>query len=155
MRRTRERLERLRQENQRLRRQVDDQAKQIDDLKRQLALRQQNSTTTSKPPSSDGLAGQQRVRVRRTKSRRKAGGQPGHPGHHRALVPVARVNRFVDVVPESVAIATIVCTRATISVTRRHQVTELPPIEAHITEYRCHRRVLPRLRTHDTGAAAS
>ena len=23
---------------------------------------------------------------------------------------------------------------------RRHQVTELPPIEAHITEYRCHRR---------------
>ena len=26
---------------------------------------------------------------------------------------------------------------------RRHQVTELPPIEAHITEYRCHRRVCP------------
>jgi hypothetical protein len=26
---------------------------------------------------------------------------------------------------------------------RRHQVTELPPIEAHITEYRCHRLVCP------------
>jgi transposase len=26
---------------------------------------------------------------------------------------------------------------------RRHQVTELPPIEAHVTEYRCHRRVCP------------
>ncbi|PYR37522.1 MAG: hypothetical protein DMF90_06475 [Acidobacteria bacterium] len=23
---------------------------------------------------------------------------------------------------------------------RRHQVTELPPVAAHITEYRCHRR---------------
>jgi predicted RNase H-like nuclease (RuvC/YqgF family) len=51
-------MERLRLENERLRQQVDEQAKQIDDLKRQLALRQQNSTMTWKPPSSDGLAGQ-------------------------------------------------------------------------------------------------
>jgi hypothetical protein len=29
------------------------------DLERQLALRQQNSTTTSQPPSSDGLEGRQ------------------------------------------------------------------------------------------------
>jgi transposase len=137
-------VERLRQENERLRRQVDDQAKQIDDLKRQLALRQQNSTTTSKPPSSDGLAGQQRVRGRRTKSRRMPGGQPGHPGHHRPLVPVERVNTIVDVVPTA-------CRRCDhrlhvrddVGDPRRHQVTELPPIEAHVTEYRCHRRVCP------------
>ena len=38
--------------------------RRIADLERQLALRQQNSTTTSKPPSSDGLAGRQRERVR-------------------------------------------------------------------------------------------
>jgi hypothetical protein len=51
-------------EHERLREKVDEQAKQvadaekqIADLERQLALRQQNSTTTSKPPSSDGLAG--------------------------------------------------------------------------------------------------
>jgi transposase len=26
---------------------------------------------------------------------------------------------------------------------RRHQITELPPIEAHVTDYRCHRRQCP------------
>lgn len=138
-------LERLREENERLRRQLDDQAKQIEDLKRQLALRQQNSTTTSKPPSSDGLAGQQRVRGRRTKSRRKPGGQPGHPGHHRPLVPSERVNAIVDLVPD----ACRQCehrlqARHDVGDPRRHQVTELPAIEAHITEYRCHRRQCPR-----------
>jgi len=73
-------VERLKQENERLRKQVAEQEKQIADLERQLALRQQNSTTTSKPPSSDGLAGQQGVRGRRVKSWPHAGGQPGHPG---------------------------------------------------------------------------
>lgn len=79
--------ERLRRENERLREQLTDQAKRIADLERKLALREQNSTTISKPPSSDGLAGHQRVRGRRVKSRRRPGGQPGHPGHTRALVP--------------------------------------------------------------------
>ena len=94
-------IERLQRENDRLREQLDEQAKRIADLERQLALRQQNSTTTSKPPSSDGLAGRQRLRGRRVKSRRKAGGQPGHPGHHRELVPLERVDAVVDLVPET------------------------------------------------------
>ena len=55
-------IERLKQENERLRKELIEREKKIADLERQLALRQQNSTTTSKPPSSDGLAGQQRVR---------------------------------------------------------------------------------------------
>ncbi len=83
-------VEQLREENERLRQLLEEYAKRIADLERQLALTQQNSTITSKPPSSDGLAGQQRARGRRLKSRRKAGGQPGHPGHHRELVPVER-----------------------------------------------------------------
>ena len=80
-------VEWLREENERLRRLLEEYAKRIADLERQLALNQQNSTLTSKPPSSDGLAGQQRTRSRRLKSRRPVGGQPGHPGHSRALVP--------------------------------------------------------------------
>lgn len=64
-------LERLRRENERLRQENAEQKKRIADLERQLALRQQNSTTTSKPPSSDGLAGRQRERGRRITSRRK------------------------------------------------------------------------------------
>jgi septal ring factor EnvC (AmiA/AmiB activator) len=43
------------------RKQIADGKKQIDDLERQLALRDQNSTITSKPPSSDGLSGRQRA----------------------------------------------------------------------------------------------
>src|SRR5437870_3530219 len=137
-------IERLKQENERLREQLADQAKRIADLERQLALRQQNSTTTSKPPSSDGLAGRQRARGRRVKSRRKAGGQPGHPGHHRELVPEERVDAIVDLVPETCRhCARRLHARHGVGDPRRHQVTELPPIAAHITEYRCHRRQCP------------
>lgn len=139
-------IERLQQEVERLRRENAEQQKRIADLERQLALRQQNSTTTSKPPSSDGLAGRQRERGRRTKSRRKRGGQPGHPGHSRPLVPAERVNTRVDLVPDTCrhcqhALRTTADELA--DAPRRHQVTELPPIEAHITEYRCHRIVCP------------
>jgi transposase len=92
-------IERLRRENERLREQLAEQAKTIADLERKLALREQNSTTTSKPPSSDGLAGRQRERGRRLLSRRRPGGQPGHPGHSRALVPLERVDEVVDHFP--------------------------------------------------------
>jgi transposase len=137
-------IERLRQENERLRKQLEEQAKRIADLEHQLALKHQNSTRTSKPPSSDGLAGQQRARGRRVKGRRKAGGQPGHPGRHRELVPVERVHAIVDLAPEPCRqCARRLHARHTVGDPRRHQVTELPPIAAHITEYRCHRRQCP------------
>ncbi len=127
--------------------QITESKKKIADLERQLALRQQNSTTTSKPPSSDGLAGRQRLRGRRTKSRRKPGGQPGHPGHCRPLVPAERVNAVVDVFPDACGHCqhTLGAGPAPqeMEAPRRHQVTELPPIDAHITEYRCHRIVCP------------
>ena len=137
-------IDRLREENERLRKQLEEQAKRIADLERQLALKQQNSTITSKPPSSDGLAGRQRERGRRLKSRRTAGGQPGHPGHHRELVPIERVSAIVDLAPEACRqCARRLHARHTVGDPRRHQVTELPPIAAHITEYRCHRRQCP------------
>ena len=122
-------IERLQRENDCLREQLDEQAKRIADLERQLALRQQNSTTTSKPPSSDGLAGRRRLRGRRVKSRRKAGGQPGHPGHHRELVLLERVDAVVDLVPETCRrCAHRLHARDDEGDPRRHQVTEVPPI---------------------------
>ena len=76
------------------------------------------------------------------RSRRKPGGQPGHPGHHRPLVPADRVQAIVDLVPAACRHCEHpLRTRDEVGDPRRHQVTELPPIEAHITEYRCHRRV--------------
>ena len=139
-------IERLRRENERLREENAEQAKQIADLERQLALRQQNSTTSSKPPSSDGLAGRPRERGRRTKSRRTPGGQPGHPGHCRSLMPAARVNQVIDVFPavcRHCDHALSARRRVVTGEPRRHQVTELPPIEAHVTEYRCVSVVCP------------
>ena len=149
---------RLKRDNERLRqelaererqlteaqKQIADAQKQIADLERQLALRDQNSTTTSKPPASDGLAGRQRIRGRRHKSRRKPGGQPGHPGHSRPLVPAERVNAIIDLVPGTCRHCQhALRPRDVVGDPRRHQVTELPPIEAYITEYRCYRRQCP------------
>ena len=140
-------FEQLQAEVERLRRELSEAKQQIAELERQLAMRQQNSTTSSKPPSSDGLAGQQRARGRRKKSRRKPGGQVGHPGHCRPVVPPERVNHVVAVYPDTCRH----CDRAlpargrtVIGEPRRHQVTELPPIEADITEYQCLRVVCPR-----------
>ena len=147
-------IERLRQElnekEQRLRdaeQQIADAEKQISDLERQLALRLQNSTTSSKPPSSDGVAGEQRPRgSRRNKSRRKPGGQPGHGGHWRGLAPASRVDKVVEVFPVRCrhcmgGLPADGRNTSTEGEPRRHQVTELPRIEAHITEYQCQRVV--------------
>lgn len=141
--------ESLRRDNEKLREKLAEAEKQIKDLERQLGLRQQNSITSSKPPSSDGLAGEQRERgSKRKKSRRKPGGQPGHRGHWRGLAPAERVNEVVRLFPP-------VCRHcehsfsgdrrppATQGEPQRHQVTELPKIEAHITEYRCEHALCP------------
>src|SRR6266852_8888547 len=132
--------------------QIADAEKQIADLERQLAGRKQNSTNSSKPPSSDGLAGEPRQRGRRKcKSRRKPGGQPGHRGKHRPLVPPKRVNETRIVLPEQCvhcgqSLPQRLAEVETEGEVHRHQVTELPPVQAHIIEYQCHRVVCPHCR---------
>src|SRR6266566_3320171 len=105
--------------------QITEQEKQITDLERQLALRKRNSTNSSKPPSSDGLAGEQRP-----------GGQPGHPGHHRPLIPTAEVNVLKVLLPERCQHCGRKLPQKADRVTtegepRRHQVTEIPEINPH------------------------
>ena len=128
--------------------QIADAEKQIVELERQLGLHKQNSTNSSKPPSSDGLAGEPRQRGRRKKSRRKAGAQPGHRGAHRPLVAPERVDEVRAVLPEQCghcgyALPAQVEQVRTTGAAQRHQVTELPPIQARIIEYQCHRVVCP------------
>jgi transposase len=56
----------------------------VAELERRLGQTSQNS---SRPPSSDPPTV---VRARRPASKRPPGGQPGHEGHQRAMLPDAR-----------------------------------------------------------------
>jgi transposase len=155
LRRTNERLnlenERLQEENERLRqkvadreKKVEDLGKKIEDLESQLAGRKKDSTNSSKPPSSDGPAAARRLKPARCRGRRKPGGQPGHCGRHRELQPPERVDQIVAVLPANCrhcghSLPQQVEQANTVGGVHRYQVTELPPVQAHITEYQCHK----------------
>jgi transposase len=86
------------------------------------------------------LAGEQRPRGRRHKSQRKPGGQLGHPGHHRPLVPTPEVSAVEVVLPKHCRhcgrnLPPTLAQVTTAGELRRHQVTEIPAVKAHITEY--------------------
>jgi transposase len=161
---------RLREENERLRRevaesekkvaeseqqiadrekQIANQEKLIADLERQLAGRKKDSTNSSKPPSSDGPAAARRWKPARCRGQRKPGGQKGHPGRHRELQPLERVDETVPVLPSDCRhcgepLPQQIGQVETQGEVHRYQVTELPPLRAHITEYQCHKVACPR-----------
>src|SRR5437764_15196673 len=56
-----------------------------------------NSTNSSVPPSANPLGAPKPVRKK--KSKRQPGGQPGHPPRLKQLAPPERVNRVVPFVP--------------------------------------------------------
>ncbi len=60
-------------------------------------LVRQSSSNSSKPPSSDG-PGKKYVRHQKP-SGKKRGGQPGHKGHKRALLPPEQVDQHHDCIP--------------------------------------------------------
>jgi len=100
---------------------------------------QQDSRTSSQPPSSDPP---QRTRPRRQPSGRRPGGQPGHPGQTRTLVPVEDVDVVIPLKPDACAR----CQQPLVgndANPQRHQVIEIPPIRPVVTEYQWHQLVCP------------
>ncbi len=95
----------------------------------------QNSRNSSKPPSSDPPNAP--PRPARPSSGRKAGGQPGHAGHTRPLKPLSQVQTVINLRPTTCAQCGALLLGADPE-PPRHQVTELPRIEPHVTEYRRH-----------------
>ncbi|HYN63453.1 MAG TPA: IS66 family transposase [Candidatus Limnocylindrales bacterium] len=95
----------------------------------------QSSQNSSRPPSSDAPAVDRPAT--RPPSRRRPGGQPGHEGHQRMLLPADQVDTLVPVKPRR-------CRRCAAplhgvdATPGRHQVTELPPLQPHVTEYQLH-----------------
>jgi transposase len=79
---------------------------------------------------------------KKKKSGKKRGGQPGHPKHERALIPVEQCARVVPLIPE-----TCRCCGTSLAGTDpeplRHQVCEIPEIKPLVTEYQRHRLTCP------------
>ena len=98
----------------------------------------QNSTTSSRPPSSDSPYKKPRLHTT-IATPRKAGGKPGHPGHRQVLLPPTTVR---EVRPERCA-----CGNTTLTLVRpyyTHQVLELPPIVLDVTHWVLHQGWCPK-----------
>jgi transposase len=110
-----------------------DEVEQLHDRVETLEARlTQNSTTSSRPPSSDSPYQKPRRRTAST-APRKAGGKVGHPGHRQVLLAPTRV---VEVRPEP-----CVCGNTAFAGTSpyyTHQVIELPPITMEVTHWVLH-----------------
>jgi transposase len=97
-----------------------------------------DSTNSSKPPSTTHPHA--KPPRSQPKSRRSAGGQPGHAKHERPLLPVEQCQAVVPCVPTD-------CRRCGAALAGtdpeplRHQVWELPQIQPIVTEYQRHRLI--------------
>lgn len=134
-------LERIRELEQR-NAQLEQRNAQLEaELERLRARLNQNSTNSSRPPSTDPPW--VRREVRRQPSGKRPGGQPGHEKHERALVALEQVSRVVEVVAER-------CSQCQHPLSgppqalERYQVTEIEPIVTQVTEYQCHTLKCPQ-----------
>ncbi len=96
----------------------------------------QNSSNSSRPPSSDPPG--TRPPAPAARGQRRPGGQRGHPGRFRALLPVEQVDTVVRIVPEACAACGAVLPAQAgpdDPPAQRHQVVDLPPVQATVTEY--------------------
>src|SRR5215217_6724477 len=95
----------------------------------------QDSSNSSRPPSADPP--QAPVRPKAPPSGRKRGGQPGHRGAYRALLPVDQVDEVVTIAPEICRHCERPFAEAPPRRGRvwRHQVVELLPLAVRVTEY--------------------
>jgi transposase len=117
---------------------------QVEQLRRQVADLQarldQNSSNSHKPPSSDPPWTKPSSKK---PTGRGPGGQKGHRGHHRQRLPAERVDQYVHHYPAQ-------CRHCQAALATEaspndpppgwHQVAELPPVAAIITEHQAHAR---------------
>lgn len=109
------------------------------------SLREQvkrNSGNSSQPPSSDGPEVDKNKTEKKKYSGGKPGGQNGHIGTQRKLVPVEELKAAHDIKP-------VACRGCGEHLSGddpapyRHQVVEIPPVKVEVTEYRLHALTCP------------
>lgn len=100
-----------------------------------------NSLNSHLPPSSDPPgthAGKGK------KSGRKRGGQPGHGGVTRKLVPIEEVDQVFNLFPKECGNCWAALPEVLDPAAKRYQQTELlPPVKPHTKEWRCHEVTCP------------
>jgi transposase len=109
----------------------------VGELERRLSRSSRNSSLppSQDPPSAPPRPGQ-------PGSGRKQGGQPGHEGKSRPLLPLERVDQVVEHWPECCCACAHLFAedeRVDAAAVQRHQVSELPPVAVRVTEHRLHR----------------
>jgi transposase len=109
--------------------------KRIADLEARL---NQNSTNSSKPPSTDPPAVRVKRRPPAPPTGRKRGGQPGHQRHTRALVAPEQLRETFEVKPARCA-GCGASLRGEDPDPLRHQIAEIPPVRPDVDEYRLHK----------------
>src|SRR4030042_1224783 len=69
------------------------------ELERKIALLGRDSSNSPNPPCSDGPAAKPKTRPPKKSKKRKRGGQPGHKGKNRDLIPIDEVDVVEEIVP--------------------------------------------------------
>jgi transposase len=120
----------------------------IAELERQVASlleeKSRNSSNSGKPPSSDSPSTRAERRAKKKdKSGRKRGGQPGHRGSQRSLVPPDDVDDVVDHFPPACENCWAPLPQTPDPAPQRYQTTDLPPVKPHTTEHRGHAVTCP------------
>ena len=141
-------LLRMDEQIQRLTERVARQEERIGELERRLG---RNSRNSSLPPSQDPPGSAPKRGTGR--SGRTQGGQPGHEGHGRPLLPAWAVDEVIDHWPERCACGHLFgdAERVAAGEAARHQVEELPVLATHVTEHRCQRVRCPDCGARETG----
>jgi transposase len=103
-----------------------------------------SSRNSSLPPSQDPPLAPPRSGGKG--SGRRHGGQLGHEGSHRRLLPLERVDELVEHWPERCQGCAHVFSadeRVDVDAVQRHQIDELPPVAVTVSEHRLHRLRCP------------
>jgi transposase len=126
-------------ENESLREEVAILKEKVRELTARLGL---NSSNSSMPPSSDKPW--QKVKQKWRPTGRRPGGQPGHEAHAREPFKPEDVERVVPVLPGRCGkCRRVLRAEDAVGAPLLHQVVDLPPVSAEVTEYQVNQCLCP------------